>query len=71
QRYWGCPIPIVYCDDCGQQPVPEDQIPIEPPDDVEFMPTGRSPLTTHEGFLSANCPSCGKSARRETDTMDT
>lgn len=72
QRYWGCPIPIVYCEEkCGEQPIPVDQLPIEPPDDVEFMPTGRSPLTTHEGFLSAICPSCGASARRETDTMDT
>ncbi|HJO18767.1 MAG: leucine--tRNA ligase [Acidimicrobiales bacterium] len=71
QRYWGCPIPIVYCDDCGEQPVPADQLPVDLPDDVEFMPTGRSPLTTHEGFLAATCPSCGGAARRETDTMDT
>jgi leucyl-tRNA synthetase len=71
QRYWGCPIPIVYCDDCGEQPVPADQLPVDLPDDVEFMPTGRSPLTTHEGFLAATCPSCDGPARRETDTMDT
>ena len=71
QRYWGCPIPIVYCGDCGEQPVPADQLPVDLPDDVEFMPTGRSPLTTHEGFLAATCPSCGGAARRETDTMDT
>jgi leucyl-tRNA synthetase len=71
QRYWGCPIPIVYCDGCGEQPVPVDQLPVDLPDDVEFMPTGRSPLITHEGFLNAACPVCGGPARRETDTMDT
>ena len=71
QRYWGCPIPIVYCDSCGEQPVPEADLPVGLPDDVEFMPTGQSPLTTHEGFLTATCPTCGGSARRETDTMDT
>ncbi|MBC8195503.1 MAG: leucine--tRNA ligase [Acidimicrobiia bacterium] len=71
QRYWGCPIPIVYCDACGEQPVPEADLPVDLPDDVEFMPTGQSPLTTHEGFLAATCPACGGSARRETDTMDT
>ena len=71
QRYWGCPIPIVYCDACGEQPIPLDELPVELPDDVEFMPTGRSPLTTHDGFLSATCPSCEGPARRETDTMDT
>ena len=71
QRYWGCPIPIVYCADCGEQPVPEADLPVDLPDDVEFMPTGRSPLTTHEGFLHTTCPECGGPARRETDTMDT
>ena len=71
QRYWGCPIPIVYCEACGEQPVPVDQLPVDLPDDVEFMPTGRSPLITHEGFLNAACPVCGGPARRETDTMDT
>ena len=71
QRYWGCPIPIVYCADCGEQPVPEADLPVDLPDDVEFMPTGRSPLTTHEGFLHTICPECGGPARRETDTMDT
>ncbi len=71
QRYWGCPIPILYCDSCGEQPVPAADLPVELPDDVEFMPTGRSPLTTHEGFLTAKCPTCGGDARRETDTMDT
>ena len=71
QRYWGCPIPIVYCDACGEQPVPLDELPVELPNDVEFIPTGRSPLTTHDGFLSATCPSCEGPARRETDPMDT
>ncbi len=71
QRFWGCPIPIVYCDTCGEQPLPVDQLPVEAPDDVEFVPTGQSPLTYHEGFLSATCPSCDGPARRETDTMDT
>ena len=71
QRYWGCPIPIIFCDDCGEQPVPEKDLPVDLPDDVKFMPTGRSPLTTHENFLKVKCPKCGKNARRETDTMDT
>ena len=71
QRYWGCPIPIIFCDDCGEQPVPEKDLPVDLPDDVKFMPTGRSPLTTHENFLKDKCPKCGTTARRETDTMDT
>ena len=71
QRYWGTPIPIVYCDDCGTVPVPEDQLPVLLPDDAEFLPTGESPLKRHEGFLNTGCPACGQSARRETDTMDT
>jgi len=71
QRYWGCPIPIVYCDTCGEQPVPADQLPVELPDDIEFLPTGQSPLQFHEGFLNATCPNCDGPARRETDTMDT
>jgi len=71
QRFWGCPIPIVYCDNCGIQPVPDDQLPVLAPDDVEFQPTGQSPLQLHEGFLHTTCPSCGGAARRETDTMDT
>jgi len=71
QRFWGCPIPMVYCDTCGEQPVPEADLPIVQPDDVEFTPTGESPLNHHEGFLAATCPSCGGPARRETDTMDT
>ena len=71
QRFWGCPIPIVYCDACGIVPVPLDQLPVLAPDDVEFMPTGQSPLLSHEGFLHTTCPQCGAPARRETDTMDT
>ncbi|MCB0996216.1 MAG: leucine--tRNA ligase [Acidimicrobiales bacterium] len=71
QRFWGCPIPVVYCGDCGVQPVADDELPVVAPDDVEFTPTGQSPLLSHEGFLAATCPNCGGSARRETDTMDT
>ena len=71
QRFWGCPIPVVYCDDCGVIPVPDDQLPVLAPDDVEFTPTGQSPLLSHEGFLNTVCPACGGHARRETDTMDT
>jgi leucyl-tRNA synthetase len=71
QRFWGCPIPAVYCDDHGVVPVPVDQLPIVAPDDVEFLPTGQSPLAFHEGFLHTTCPICGGPARRETDTMDT
>ena len=71
QRFWGCPIPVIYCDDCGIQPVPDDQLPVLAPDDVEFQPTGQSPLQLHEGFLHTTCPTCGGLARRETDTMDT
>jgi leucyl-tRNA synthetase len=71
QRFWGCPIPVVYCDRCDIVPVPEDQLPVLAPDDVEFMPTGQSPLLYHEGFLNTTCPRCGGPARRETDTMDT
>jgi leucyl-tRNA synthetase len=71
QRYWGCPIPIVYCEQCGEVPVPEDQLPILAPDDVEFLPTGESPLARHQGFVNTNCPKCSQPARRETDTMDT
>jgi leucyl-tRNA synthetase len=71
QRYWGCPIPIVYCDEHGAQPVPEEELPVLLPEDVEFLPSGESPLRRHEGFLRATCPVCGGPAIRETDTMDT
>ncbi|HXY27387.1 MAG TPA: leucine--tRNA ligase, partial [Acidimicrobiales bacterium] len=71
QRFWGCPIPAVYCQEHGVVPVPEDQLPVVAPDDVEFLPTGQSPLAFHEGFLHTTCPVCGGPARRETDTMDT
>ena len=71
QRFWGCPIPAVYCDTHGVVPVPEDQLPVLAPDDVEFLPTGQSPLSLHEGFLHTTCPIDGGPARRESDTMDT
>lgn len=71
QRYWGTPIPIVYCPEHGAVPVPDDDLPVLLPEDVEFMPTGESPLKFHDEFLHANCPICQKPALRETDTMDT
>ncbi len=71
QRYWGAPIPIVYCEQCGVVPVPDEDLPVLLPEDVEFMPTGESPLKFHEAFIHATCPSCGGPATRETDTMDT
>ena len=71
QRFWGCPIPIVYCPDHGPVPVPEDELPVLAPDDVELLPTGQSPLGLHDGFRRTTCPLCGKPAERETDTMDT
>ena len=71
QRYWGTPIPIVYCDDCGTVPVPAELLPVLLPLDAEFKPTGESPLTTSHGFVHTTCPSCDGEARRETDTMDT
>ncbi|MGO0881995.1 leucine--tRNA ligase [Clostridioides difficile] len=71
QRYWGCPIPVVYCDECGIVPVKKEDLPVLLPTDVEFTGKGESPLTTSKQFMSATCPHCGKPARREVDTMDT
>ena len=71
QRYWGTPIPIIYCDHCGAVPVPYEDLPVELPSDAEFQPSGRSPLVEHEEFLNAPCPKCDGPGQRETDTMDT
>jgi len=71
QRYWGAPIPIIYCEKCGIVPVPYEDLPVLLPDNAEFMPTGESPLKYHQGFLNTTCPKCGRPAKRETDTMDT
>jgi leucyl-tRNA synthetase len=71
QRYWGCPIPIVYCDSCGMVPVAEGQLPVKLPDVEDYKPRGRSPLAAAEDWVNTRCPSCNGRARRETDTMDT
>ncbi len=72
QRYWGTPIPVVYCDKCGIVPVPEEELPVLLPTDAEYIPTGEgSPLASNAGFLNTTCYRCGGPARRETDTMDT
>ncbi len=71
QRYWGSPIPIIYCDKCGEVSVPEKDLPVELPMDVDFMPSGESPLIHSENFHKVNCPKCDSPAKRESDTMDT
>jgi leucyl-tRNA synthetase len=73
QRYWGAPIPMIHCDDCGMVPVPEKDLPVLLPKDVDFQPRGdgKGPLAGHESFVAVDCPQCGKAARRDTDTMDT
>jgi len=71
QRYWGAPIPMIHCKKCGVQPVPEDQLPVLLPDDVEWRPTGESPLKLHPTWRFTTCPKCGGPAERDTDTMDT
>jgi leucyl-tRNA synthetase len=72
QRYWGAPIPIIYCDKCGEVPVPEEDLPVLLPyDDVDFKPKGKSPLATSKSFVNTTCPKCNASAMREVDTMDT
>ncbi|NLI61733.1 MAG: leucine--tRNA ligase [Clostridiales bacterium] len=71
QRYWGAPIPIVYCDKCGIVPVPEEDLPVMLPTDIQFSGKGNSPLSTSEAFVNTSCPKCGGAAKREVDTMDT
>ncbi len=71
QRYWGCPIPIIHCSDCGAVPVPEEDLPVVLPDLDDYAPKGKSPLASAEDWVHVKCPSCGKDAMRETDTMDT
>ncbi|MGI8503285.1 MAG: leucine--tRNA ligase [Hassallia sp.] len=71
QRYWGAPIPVIHCPNCGTVPVPDEDLPVQLPEDVEFSGRGGSPLAQMQGFVNVPCPSCGTPAKRETDTMDT
>jgi leucyl-tRNA synthetase len=71
QRYWGCPIPIVHCDECGMVPVPDDELPVLLPDIDDYQPKGKAPLASNEEWLRVPCPRCGREGRREADTMDT
>ncbi|BAQ63403.1 leucine--tRNA ligase [Geminocystis sp. NIES-3709] len=71
QRYWGCPIPVIHCEDCGIVPVPSEDLPVKLPENVEFSGRGASPLAKIEDWINVPCPKCGKPAKRETDTMDT
>jgi leucyl-tRNA synthetase len=71
QRYWGCPIPIVYCDECGIVPVPDDELPVILPDVDDYAPKGKPPLASNEEWMRVPCPTCGRDARRDPDTMDT
>jgi len=71
QRYWGTPIPIIHCENCGEVPVPDEQLPVVLPYDVNFKPDGGSPLASNTDFVNTNCPKCGANAKRDVDTMDT
>lgn len=71
QRYWGCPIPVIYCEECGIVPAPEEQLPVLLPEVEDYAPRGQSPIAANEEFVSTTCPACGGPGRRETDTMDT
>src|SRR5206468_1517411 len=71
QRYWGCPIPVVYCEQCGIVPVAEQDLPVLLPEVSDYRPKGQPPLASNEAFMNVPCPACGGPGRREADTMDT